>query len=112
MKYPCLVPKRLCKTDIKVHLESENTNEYGEPEKVLDLDLKCNFQDKAKTILTAEKKLIQITGTALFPGDIAPDFPTLSGGTVTVFGEERRIEQGTKARNPDGTVNYCSLEVI
>ena len=78
----------------------------------LDLELTCNFQDKAKTILTAEKKLVQITGTALFPGDIAPDMPSLSGGTVTVFGEERRIVQGTKNRNPDGTVNYCTLEVM
>ena len=112
MKYPCLVPKRLCKVPIHVHLESEGLTNLGEPEQVLDLDLKCNFQDRAKTILTTEKKLVQITGTALFPGDIAPDFPTLSGGTVTVFGEERRIEQGMKARNPDGTVNYCQLEVV
>ena len=87
-------------------------NNHGEPEQVIDLDLKCNFQDRAKTILTTEKKLIQITGTAMFPGDIAPDFPTLSGGTVMVFGQERRIEQGMKARKPDGTVNFCQLEVI
>lgn len=112
MKYPCLVPKYLCKTKIHVRLESERINNLGEPEKVLELDLKCNFQDRAKTVLTAEKKLVQITGTALFTGDIAPEFPSLSGGTVTVFGEERRILQGTKARNPDGTVNYCQLEVI
>lgn len=112
MKYPCLVPKYLCKTKIHVRLESERINNLGEPEKVLELDLKCNFQDRAKTVLTTEKKLVQITGTALFTGDIAPEFPSLSGGTVTVFGEERRILQGTKARNPDGTVNYCQLEVI
>lgn len=112
MKYPCLVPKRLCKTDIKVHLESEELNNLGEPKSVLDLTLKCNWQDKAKAVLTAEKKLVYITGSALFPGDIAPDMPTLSGGTVTVFGEERRILQGQKNRNPDGTVNYCTLEVI
>lgn len=79
---------------------------------MLDADLVCNFQDRSKTILTAEKKLVQVTGTAMFPGDIAPEMPSLSGGTVTVFGEERRIEQGMKARNPDGTVNYCILEVI
>ena len=112
MKYPCLVPKHLCKTQIHIHLESEGTDEYGQPEMVLDLDLLCNFQDKAKTVLTDEKKLVQITGTALFPGDIAPGWPSLSGGTVTVFGEVRRILQGSKARNPDGTVNYCRLEVI
>lgn len=112
MKYPCLVPKRLCRTDIHIHLESEDTDRCGQPERVLDLELRCNFQDRAKTILTAEKKLIQITGTAMFPGDIAPDFPTLSGGTVTMFGQKRRIEQGMKARNPDATVNYSQLEVI
>lgn len=112
MKYPCLVPKRLCKVPIRVHLESEELTNKGAPEWVLELDLMCNFQDRAKTILTVEKKLVQITGTALFPGDIAPGFPTLSGGTVIVFGEERRIEQGMKARNPDGTVNFCQLEVV
>ena len=97
---------------VHVHLESEELDNKGRPKHSLDADLMCNFQDKAKTILTAEKKLVQITGTALFTGDIAPDMPSLSGGTVTVFGEERRIEQGCKNRNPDGTVNYCSLEVI
>ena len=97
---------------VHVHLESEELDNKGRRKYSLDADLMCNFQDKAKTILTAEKKLVQITGTALFTGDIAPDMPSLSGGTVTVFGEERRIEQGCKNRNPDGTVNYCSLEVI
>lgn len=112
MKYPCLVPKQLCKTPVSVHIESEETDEDGAPKEVHLAELLCNFQDRAKTIMTEEKKLVQITGTALFPGDIAPSFPTLSGGTVTVFGEERRICQGMKARNPDGTVNYCRLEVI
>lgn len=112
MKYPCLVPKQLCKTNIHVHLESEELDKLGNPKYAMDLDLKCNFQDKAKTILTAEKKIVQVTGTALFPGDIVPDMPSLPGGTVTVFGQERRIEAGRKNRNPDGTVNYCTLEVV
>ena len=43
---------------------------------------------------------------------ISNDVQIASGGTVTVFGETRRIVQGTKNRNPDGTVNYCTLEVM
>lgn len=112
MKYPCLVPKQLCKTPVRVHLESEGLDKLGNPMQVKDVELLCNFQDSAKTILTAEKKLVQITGTALFPGDIAPDMPSLSCGTMVVFGEERRIEKGSKNRNPDGTVNFCRLEVV
>ena len=112
MKYPCLIQKQFCKTPVHVHLESEELNNLGAPKYVFDADLMCNFQDKTKTILTAEKKLRQVTGTAMFPGDIAPDLPSLSGGTLTVFGQERRIEQGGKNRNPDGSVNYCSLEVV
>ena len=112
MKYPCLIQKQFCKTPVHVHLESEELNNLGAPKYVFDADLMCNFQDKTKTILTAEKKLVQVTGTAMFPGDIAPDLPSLSGGTLTVFGQDRRIEQGCKNRNPDGSVNYCSLEVV
>ena len=31
MRYPVLVDKRFCKTDIKVTLEREGLNKYGEP---------------------------------------------------------------------------------
>ena len=61
MRYPCLVPKRLCKTDITCSFEREGLNEYGEPLKAIEYSGKCNYQDKARTVLTAEKKLIQIT---------------------------------------------------
>ena len=111
MKYPCLVPKSLCKVPIAVHLTGEGITEDGDPERTLDLSLLCNFQDSVKTIFTEEKKLVECTGTAYFPGDIAENFPSLSGAPVTVFSEEREIVHGMKARNPDGTVNYCKLEV-
>lgn len=112
MRYPCLVPKVLCKTEISLHLEQEGLNEYGEPLEGIDYSGACNYQDGGKTILTAEKKLVQITGTALFPGDICPELPVISGGTATVFGVTRRIQQGTKARNPDGTVNYTEVMLV
>ena len=112
MKYPCLVDKRFCKTEVHVEIEQEGLDVYGRPLPSTVYDGKCNYQDKAKTILTVEKKLIEVTGTALFPGDIAPDLPVISSGVVTIFGVERRIVQGTKARNPDGTVNYTGLELV
>ena len=112
MVYPRLVRKKDCKTDIHVVLYAEGTTEEGEPIKALEGDFKCNYQDKAKRILTQEKVLIELTGKALFCEDIAPNLAVISGGEVTVFGQTRRIYQGTKARNPDGTVNYTELEIM
>lgn len=112
MRYPCLVKKRDCKTEVTVCLEQEGIGVYGEPLPGIELTTACNYQDTAKTVLTDEKKLIQLSGTALFPGDIAPDLPVLSKGTIVVFGKKRQIYQGSKARNPDGTVNYCELDVM
>ena len=112
MKYPCLVPKRLCKTDISVAIDQEGLNKDGEPLKPVEYSGKCNYQDKAKTVLTSEKKLIEITGTALFPGDICPELTVISGGSAVIFGAKRRILEGRKARNPDGTVNYTEVLLI
>lgn len=112
MKYPCLVPRRLCKIDISLSLDREGLNEYGEPLEPIQYLGKCNYQDKAWTVLTAEKKLIRITGTALFCGDICPELPAISGGEAMIFGVKRRIEQGTKARNPDGSVNYTEVLLV
>lgn len=112
MKYPCLVPKRLCRTDIHICVDHEGLTEDGGPIPAFTADLKCNYQDTAKTVLTAEGKQVQLSGVAIMPGDIVPELPVLSGGMVTVFGVERTIFQGVKARNPDGTVNYTELRLI
>lgn len=112
MKYPCLVMKQLCTTPIHVRIEQEGVSEDGGPLLAFESDLLCNYQDTAKTVLTAEGKQVQLSGVAMFPGDIAPDLPTLSGGTATVFGVERQIFQGIKARNPDGSVNYTELRLV
>lgn len=109
MKYPCLVPARLCRTDIRLEMDQEGLTEYGEPQEPVIYEGKCNYQDKSRTILTAEKKLIEVTGTALFPGDICPGLPVISGGAAVIFGVKRRIQQGKKARNPDGSVNYTEV---
>lgn len=112
MKYPRLVPDAVCKVPVHVTVYAEGISEDGAPLTGLDADLMCNYQDSAKTVLTAEKKLVQLSGTALFNGDIAPELASLSGGILTVNGISRRIFQGFKARNPDGTVNYTRLDVV
>lgn len=112
MNYPKLVRKEQCKTDIHVVLYGEGTTEDGEPVIALEDDFKCNYQDKAKRVLSAEKVVIQLTAKAYFVGDIAPDLAVISGGLVTVFGETRSIYQGSKAKNPDGTVNFTELEIM
>lgn len=111
MKYPSLVPKAFCKTPIHVKIEDIGLSEEGEPITLLDKDLKCNYQDKAYKTLTAQQKLVTLTAKAYFNGDIVPNIDVISGGTVEVFGVKRQIYQGTKARNPDGTVNYTLLEL-
>ncbi len=93
-------------------IEPEGLDKYGEPRKPIEADLFCNYQEEVKTIFTSEKKLIQVSGTALFPGDITPEIPDISGGILEVFGMERRIAKGVKARNPDQSVNYTKLEVV
>lgn len=109
MKWPCLVREEFCKTDIILEFEREGINEYGEPLESFRYQGKCNYQDSAKRILTDQKKLVQITGVAMFPGDICPELPVISGGTAVIYGVKRRIIKGTKARNPDATVNYTEV---
>lgn len=113
MGYPCVVLKAVCKTDIDVILIEEGLTEDGGPIIAATLNnLKCNYQDVAKTVLTADKKLVQLGGIALFRGDICPELPTISGGTATIYGVERTIFKGAKVRNPDGTVNHCRLGLV
>lgn len=112
MQYPCLILKQFCTTDINLELEHEDLNEYGEPLDAVNYTGKCNYQDKARTILTAEKKLVEITGSALLPGDICPELSVISGGSALIFNTERRILEGRKHRNPDGTVNFTEVLLI
>lgn len=112
MRYPCLILKSMCKTEIHLEITQEGRNVYGEPLEPVIWDGLCNYQDSGKTVLTAEKVLIQLEGCALIPGDIAPEMSLITQGDIIVSGEKRHIYKGTKCRNPDGTVNYTRLDVM
>lgn len=136
MKYPKLVPPRLCTAGVKVQFLG-NLDIEGNEEILCEFSGKCNLQYKTKQVYTTDKRLITIAATALFDGDIAPDilYPkgtlflkdlfsldcengaqleTESGETLEMFaiGKEYRIHRITKERNPDGSVNYTRLELI
>ena len=112
MKYPCLVLRSVCKTPVTVRIFSEGISEDGEPIAAFESELLCNYQDKAHTIITADKTIVTLSGQAYFIGDIAPTLSVISGGEVAVNGETRRIFKGEKARNPDGSVNFTRLDLI
>lgn len=112
MKFPSLIIRQFCKTPVTVKIYSEGLDENGAPIVVYNGEHLCNYQDKAKTIMTAEKKIVQVNGVILIPDDIVPDVPNISSGEVIINGMKRDIVQGIKNRNPDGTVNFTELDVI
>lgn len=112
MGYPCLVQKRFCKTPVDVVIEIDEMNEDGELTEAFRASTKCNLQMGARASFTKDKEKIELSGVALFIGDLCPSLPVIASGTVTIDGREYSINKGTKNYNPDGTVNYTTLELI
>lgn len=111
MKYPQLVPDRVCTTPVKVYQEG-GLNRDGSPKCTVIFEGKCNYSEKAKQRMTADKQIITLNAEALFNGDIAPDVDTIEGDVEILSGIHRRIYASQKNCNPDGTVNYTRLELI
>ena len=112
MAFPCLVDKKFCKTNVLVTIDRDEMNEDGEIEKVASIITTCNLQMGARVSMTKDKEKIELSGVALFIGDLCPSVPVISSGTVKIYDREYSINKGTKNLNPDGTVNYTTLELI
>lgn len=110
MKYPQLVPDRVCKTACKV-FQTGGLNRDGSKKKTVLFDGNCFYSEKSRQKLNAEKQLITLSGEALFNGDIAPDSAVIDG-YVEIDGKEYKINASEKAKNPDGSVNYTRLELM
>ena len=111
MKYPRLVPDKVCTTPIVVYWEG-GLNRDGSPKRTVIFEGKCNYSEKTFQRMTADKQLVTLNATALFNGDIAPDSDTIEGEVNVLHGIHRRIYASQKCRDPDGTVNYTRLELI
>lgn len=111
MKYPELVPDRVCTTPITIYREG-GLNKDGSPKRTVIFEGNCNYSEKTYQRMTAQKQLVTLNATALFNGDIAPDVDSIEGDVQVLHGRHRRIYASQKAFNPDGTVNYTRLELI
>jgi len=111
MKYPKLVPEAVCRTPCRVTLYAEGISEDGERNQAFSADLKCVFQSGAKRVKISEHEEVSLSGEAFFSSDFCPDLIEIPDGKLEIFGHERDIIIGQKARNPDGTVNYIRLGV-
>ena len=110
MKYPELVPDWVCTVPITVNIDGEGLTEDGSPASVTTINANCNWQDGGQAVLTGDQKVVDISGTAYFNGDIAPSLSNITSGDATIFGEKREIHRGFKRRNPDGTVNHTEIQ--
>ena len=112
MAFPCLVDKKFCKTNVLVTIDRDEMNEDGEIKRAASIITTCNLQMGARVSMTKDKEKIELSGVALFIGDLCPSVPVISSGTVKIYDREYSINKGTKNLNPDGTVNYTTLELI
>lgn len=83
MRYPPLVPPRLCHTRVRVTLTGGLTMSGG-IETLCTVFTKCNLTFATKQRFTAEKRIVTITGTALFSGDPFDGVENPTGELVTV----------------------------
>lgn len=113
LKWPQLVPPQACCTPITVRLQT-GLNLDGSPKRETVYEGKCNYSERSRQVMNAERQLIQLNACALIPGDIAPGRDIAGEAVVRAAGAEtvRVIYSASRGRNPDGTVNFTQLELI
>ena len=112
MKWPELARAGACRMPIRLVIEGEGIDEDGAPAQALVYEGRCSWQDGGEVYLTEEKRTVRIAGRAILPGDIAPGLPEIAAGHGVIHGVKRQIAGGTKARNPDGSVNYTEVRFL
>lgn len=111
-------PKFLETVGCKITIYGDGLDEdTGEPVKALEWQGNCIWSEKSKQVITADKRMINLIGTAIVEGDIAPSLPAFAGGCIIIYPntpKEKKmlIYEGKRPRNPDGTIHHTSLELI
>lgn len=90
------------------HPTSSETDTLSPQHKNVETDrVECEIVQCGHAPLFQSNSDIQVNNTKIAPGQAV-----LSEGEAVIFGEHRRIVQGMKARNADGTVNYTRIDLI
>lgn len=105
MKLP--FPDWVLVTPIKVYAEIDG--EDGVSEELI-FDGKCNLSEKSRTTLNEQKQVVELTGKALFKGDIYPGKQIK--GYIELEGIKRTIYRARKPRNPDGSIFSTELDLM
>jgi len=106
--WPRLVLASVCRVPAVVTLTGALGFD-GAPQIVKTIDTTCYYSGKGRWQFN-DFRFVQSKSTALFPGDLAPELPCLTGW-VEVAGQCLVIETASRARNPDGSVNFTRLEL-
>lgn len=107
MRYPPLVPPRLCHTRVRVTLTGGLTMSGG-IETLCVVFAKCNLTFATKQRFTAEKRIVTVAGTALFSGDPFDGVENPTGELVTVKNACLETERGELLETENG--NLFSVE--
>ena len=105
MKLP--FPDWVLVTPIKVYAEVPGEDGV---EEVLIFDGKCNLSERSRTTLNEQRQVVELTGKALFKGDIYPGKPIK--GYVVLDGIKKTIYRSRKPRNPDGSIYSTELDLM
>lgn len=111
MLYPRLVASFVQSMPTEVVIDIDGIDEDGAPIEGESWTGSANYQDYVREVYRQDRSETEVHARLYIDGDPFPDIAVFGGGTVTVFGEERSIVLGMKARNPDATVNYTRLDL-
>ncbi|MGN7167954.1 hypothetical protein ACTHSJ_19010 [Paenibacillus cellulositrophicus] len=100
-------PKWILKTQVKVY--QSDLNEDGEPVEEMIFDGLAFYDETARQVLDAERRLVQLSGKVIIQGNILPD--KLIQGYVMIGSVKRTIFRSARPRNPDGSVFSTELEL-
>jgi len=105
MKLP--FPDWALNTPIKVYAEIPGENGVY-PKKIY--DGKCIFSEKSRTVLNEHRQVVNLSGKAIFKGDIYPG--RLIKGYIVLDGVKRTIYKSSKPRNPNGSIFSTELDLM